>query len=533
MRRISLVLAAMMVVTLLLSACGGKKDAAAVVKDLDQVVGKMASYQGTGTMTFHTGQQPQEYQVEVWYQQPSFYRIKLTNEKQDITQIVLRNNDGVFVLTPHLNKSFRFQSNWPENQGQVYLYQSLANSILADKDRQFTADKDAYVFDVEANYQNSALARQKIWLDQKTLKPKHVQVSDANANVMVEVEFSKFEFGTKFDKDSFDMQRNMTSMTMPDAMPTAQQDAQGAAKAGAAGSADAGKSVSGAGTQGKIAGGATSDAGKAAAGGTTGDAGKTAIGAATQGAAVGGATGGAGKAANGTAAQGQGANGKAASGTTAQGQGTAAGGVASGTAAQGQAQGVAANGAGKTAASGTSAQDQGTATAGSSAGAAAAATGAQNSASGAAKGTAGAQGTAAAGGKAQAPAAAGQAQKQPSATAASKDLDFGIITPGYTPTGVKQKETSQITLGDEKALLLRFAGTYNYNLVELKPEARETYLVPGDIVDLGYTIAVLSGDQKKTLIWTYEGVEYRLSTADLPDDELVHIAQSVQGQLGK
>lgn len=49
--------------------------------------------------------------------------------KKDVTQIVLRNDEGVFVLTPSQNKSFRFQSNWPDNQGQVYLYETLIRSI--------------------------------------------------------------------------------------------------------------------------------------------------------------------------------------------------------------------------------------------------------------------------------------------------------------------------------------------------------------------------------------------------------------------
>ncbi|MFC0213232.1 DUF4367 domain-containing protein [Paenibacillus chartarius] len=471
MRRISLVLAAIMVVTLVLAACGGKKDAAAVVKELDQVVGKLDSYQGTGRMTLHTGQQPQEYAVEVWYQQPSFYRIKLTNEKQDITQIVLRNNDGVFVLTPHLNKSFRFQSNWPENQGQVYLYQSLADSILADKERQFTEDNGAYVFDVAANYQNSALVRQKIWLDQKNLAPKQVKVSDANANVLVEVEFSNFEFSKKFDSDSFDMQRNMTSMTLPGTMPTAKQETQGAAKAG--------DSQTAAGT-----GGGAADAGKSAAGshdtaatGKSGSASSTAAGASQ------------------TAAPGATDKGGTATGTST---GTTVTQSTTGTAAQGTAQGT-------TPAAGAGAADKGTVT-GTAAGA-----------SGTAAGTG--SGTAAANGQQQA--------------AEAKELDFGIITPTHTPAGVKQQQISQITVGQEKALLLRYSGKYNYTLMELKPEARETYLVPGDIVDLGYTIAVLSGEQKKTLIWTHDGVEYRLSSADLPDDEMFKIAQSVQGQLGK
>ena len=105
-----------LVLSALLAACG-KKDAAAVVKDLNEVVGD-GKLPGAGVMTLHTGETPQQYKVEVWHQKPSYYRIALTNAKKDVTQIVLRNDEGVFVLTPSQNKSFRFQSDWPDNQGQ-------------------------------------------------------------------------------------------------------------------------------------------------------------------------------------------------------------------------------------------------------------------------------------------------------------------------------------------------------------------------------------------------------------------------------
>ena len=45
----------------------------------------------------------------------------------------MRNEEGVFVLTPALNKSFRFQSDWPQNSSQAYLYESLVRDILQDK----------------------------------------------------------------------------------------------------------------------------------------------------------------------------------------------------------------------------------------------------------------------------------------------------------------------------------------------------------------------------------------------------------------
>jgi outer membrane lipoprotein-sorting protein len=374
-------LAIVMCVALVAAGCG-TKNAEQVVKDLDHVIGKLDSYQGAGKMTLQTGQQAQEYNVEVWYKNPHYYRIALTNEAKDITQIVLRNDEGVFVLTPHLNKMFRFQSDWPENSGQVYLYQSLVQSIVMDNERQFAQEKDMYVFDVAANYQNGLLSRQKIWLNKKDYAPKQVQVSDENNNVMVSVNFSQFEFGKKFDKDSFDMQRNMTSWNIQSLPTTAK----------------------------------------------VGD----------------------------TAKQG------AVDATAKQGT-TAAGTNKSGT-------------------SGTSLQ-----------------------------------------------------QTTASDKAAAAKQSFGIVEPNYLPKGVKKQDMKEVKLGDDKGILFRYSGAFNYTLIETMPQAKTVTSLPGDIVDLGYTLGVVTGEEKgmRTLTWTYDGIEYRLSTGDLPPTEMIRVAQSVQGQVGK
>ena len=374
MRRVTWMLAIVMCVAWIAAGCG-TKNAEQVFKDLDHVIGKLDSYQGSGKMTLQTGQQAQDYNVDVWYKNPHYYRIALTNEAKDITQLVLRNDEGVFVLTPHLNKMFRFQSDWPENSGQVYLFQSLVQSIVNDNERQFTEEKDAYVFDVAANYQNGLLSRQKIWLSKKDYAPKQVQVSDENNNVMVSVKFSQFEFGKKFDKDSFDMQRNMTSWNVQQTMPT---------------------------------------------GGKAGDAAK---------------------------------------------------------------QGATATGTVKSDSSGTSPQQAGT---------------------------------------------------TDSKTQVAQS--FGIVEPSYMPQGVKKQDLKEVKLGDEKAVLFRYSGTYNYTLLESMPQAKTVTSLTGDIVDLGYTLGILTGEEKgmRTLTWTYDGIEYRLSSGDLPTNtEMIKIAQSVQGQVGK
>lgn len=395
MRRGGWILTIVVCMAVIAAGCGAKS-AEQVVKDLDHVIGKMESYQGTGKMKLLTGQQAQEYSVEVWYQTPHYYRISLTNEAKDVTQIVLRNDEGVFVLTPHLNKMFRFQSDWPENSGQVYLYQSLVQSIVMDNERQFVQEKDAYLFDVAANYQNGLLARQKIWLNKKDYAPQQVQVSDENNNVMVTVEFSQFEFGKKFDKDSFDMQRNMTTWNLQ-ALPTAL--------------------YTGGGSDGSASMNEVLGANTLPTGSMTGTSTSAASGSTTKNGATGGVTG------------------------------------------------------------ATSTE----------------------------------------------------------ATKGSTGLGFGIIEPGYLPEGVKKQDLKAVTLGDEKGVLLRYSGSYSYTLLETMPQTRTVTSQYGDILDLGYTIGVLTGDVKglRTLHWTHEGVEYRLSTDNLPETEMIQVAQSVQGQIGK
>ncbi|MGO4730711.1 DUF4367 domain-containing protein [Paenibacillus sp. 2KB_22] len=399
MRRISWMLAMVLVLSVLLAACG-KKDAAAVVKDLNEVVGEMESYQGAGVMTLHTGDTPQQYKVEVWHQKPSYYRIALTNAKKDVTQIVLRNDEGVFVLTPSQNKSFRFQSNWPDNQGQVYLYETLIRSITGDTTRQFADEKESYVFDVAANYNTHALVRQKIWLNKSDYAPKQVEVSDSNANVVVDVKFDSFKFGTEFEKDAFDMQRNMT-----------------------AASEEGGKTGT--------------DSGVTPVEQTGNEGGKEPANPQTapepDGAVTDGQTG--------------------VGGDTEQ------------------------------------------------------------------QGTEGA--------------ATGQEGEEPTLAEPEGSDSFGVIQPTYAPEGVQLKDDQILEEAEDYSVMLRYEGTYNYTIFEARPQDRAVSLAPSSVVDLGFTLGMISGDALKTLTWMTDGIEYRITSADLPQNEMVRIATSMQEESGK
>lgn len=217
MRKMTLLLTLCLLSVMLLASCG-KKDEEDVIGDLSDTWNSLESYKAEGTLTLYTGQEPQEYEVEVWHKKPDYYRISLTNKARDITQIILRNEEGVFVLTPHLNKSFRFQSNWPENNGQVYLYESLIKDILSDANRIFSTEGDKYVFQTATNYHNKTLTAQKIWLT-KDLKVDKVEVMDADYQVAVKVQFTNMEFDFDFEDNAFDMKRNLQGALL-ESIPT-------------------------------------------------------------------------------------------------------------------------------------------------------------------------------------------------------------------------------------------------------------------------------------------------------------------------
>ncbi|MFD2115667.1 outer membrane lipoprotein carrier protein LolA [Paenibacillus yanchengensis] len=417
MRRMTWTAAIVLSIVLLLAACG-KKDAESVVKDLDKLMNTMESYQGSGTMTLHSGEQPQTYDVEVTYQQPHNYRIKLTNEQKNVTQIILKNDDGVFVLTPKLNKVFRFQSDWPQNQGQVYLYQTLLQSIVVDGSRQFETSDKEYVFDVMANYNNGTFSRQKIWLNKDDYRPLQVEVSDTNAKVMVDVKFTAFEFDAKLDPAMFDTDANMkegpvTGSADPTTATPEMTDQQAEE--------------------------ANNQATESAAEQTEEQ-------------------------------QTEQTKEEATEETTEQ--------VKEEEAEQ----------------SDDKSRD------------------------------------------------AEQSSEEPSAMETPEQSDDQIVAgqfvamgPSYMPGDVVMGETVDIVFGGNPGMMTRYEGSYNYTLIQTQPKDVAASLVPGIIHDLGFTIAEMTvgEDSLKTLTWTYEGQQFRLTSADLPDTEMTKIAQSVQGKMEK
>lgn len=194
----------------ILSACG-EKSQEQVMSALNKKLEDVESYKAEAKMTLNAGEEPSSYDVEVWHKKPEYYRIHLKNKKQKLSQMILKNDEGVFVLTPQLNKSYRFQSDWPKNGSQWYLYESLLTDILNDPEPSFTPRDDTYVFKTKTNYKHKDLKFQEITLTKKDLKPVSVKIMSEDEEALVNMTFDDMAFNTDFDEGAFELQKNMSS----------------------------------------------------------------------------------------------------------------------------------------------------------------------------------------------------------------------------------------------------------------------------------------------------------------------------------
>jgi len=189
---------------LLLTGCGGvneeklKSNFISNIKDLK-------SYYLTGTLGVNNNDDTYNYDVSVSYMEPDNFKVVLLNKANNYEQIILRNETGVYVINTSLNKSFKFQSEWPYNNSQSYLLQSLMNDLKNDEDYEFFEKDGNYVFQVDVNYpNNSELVKQNIHLDKKS-NLKLVEVLDSNDIPRITFKVSNIDTKADFKDNYFEI----------------------------------------------------------------------------------------------------------------------------------------------------------------------------------------------------------------------------------------------------------------------------------------------------------------------------------------
>ena len=101
-------LIAILIGCLFLTGCGGGSEKS-VLKKITEKQENSKSYYVEGTMELINNEDIFTYDVNASYKKGDYYKIELTNISNNHKQVILRNDQGVYVITPSLNKSFKFQ----------------------------------------------------------------------------------------------------------------------------------------------------------------------------------------------------------------------------------------------------------------------------------------------------------------------------------------------------------------------------------------------------------------------------------------
>ena len=193
---------------ILFTGCGDKKSD--FMKEFTNKIESINSYHLSGVLEIVNNDDSYLYDVDVSFLKDNFFRVSLRNKTNNHEQIILRNEEGVFVLTPSLNKSFKFQSEWPYNNSQSYLLHNLLNDIKSDSDSVIEFIDNQNVISTKVNYSNNKdLVSQKIFVNEKN-DISSVEVYDSNGIVKMKMIFNNIDYDADFNPDYFKLNNNMS-----------------------------------------------------------------------------------------------------------------------------------------------------------------------------------------------------------------------------------------------------------------------------------------------------------------------------------
>ena len=161
------------------------------------------SYQLVCNMEMLENDELKSYQVTSTYAKiddKDYYKVELYDKSLNQAQVIVRNDDGVFVLTPSLNQAFQFKSEWPNNSPKPYIYQSLLSFL---KDNKPEKVKDGYLANGNMTYENDERVKtQEVKFD-KDLKPVYVTVYDGDGTEVIKLTATSFKSNEDIKKDAF------------------------------------------------------------------------------------------------------------------------------------------------------------------------------------------------------------------------------------------------------------------------------------------------------------------------------------------
>lgn len=182
---------------------------------LQQTLGSLNSYLLEGVMEVAEGEDTKSYDVSVKYlkqDDQDYFRVAMKDSGMDQEQEIIRNAEGVFVVTPTLNQIFKFQGNWPSNSLKPYLLQSM-REIAADESAQIEQTEEGYQISAGVTYHNNRNFTQQEMVFSDDLKIKSMQIFDDDHVLQMKMLFSKVDYEPGLTAEDFQVPQQLEKET--------------------------------------------------------------------------------------------------------------------------------------------------------------------------------------------------------------------------------------------------------------------------------------------------------------------------------
>ncbi len=185
-----------------------------VEQTFPEIVNKLKSYKLKGKLESNFPSGTKECNITTYYKSPNLYRVELQNPNTIETQIMIKNENGVFVLVPSINKTFKVNSSWPTNSSYPYLLQSISNDIITDNNMITTKEGNNTILELKAKlFNGDENTIQKIIFDENKM-PKEVLIYDSNRNLLSRFVVESIETDLEIDPSIFKATESLETLNV-------------------------------------------------------------------------------------------------------------------------------------------------------------------------------------------------------------------------------------------------------------------------------------------------------------------------------
>lgn len=197
----------------MLSVATGCKKKEKINESFVEKINNLKSYKLVGKLENNFPSGTKECVVTTYYKAPNLFRVELLNPNSVESQIMVKNNNGVYVLIPSVNKTFKVNSSWPTNSSYPYLLQSLANDIVSDDNIISTTEGNDTVLELKAKLFKKEDVKQKIIFDSDN-NLKQVLLYNDNNDLITTFTVTSIEKDINLEDSLFDTSESLETLNV-------------------------------------------------------------------------------------------------------------------------------------------------------------------------------------------------------------------------------------------------------------------------------------------------------------------------------